>query len=886
MLMTIVPLSLLKAQNNALADYTKKLDNITSRFAQEKVYLHLDKPYYAVGDNIWFKAYIVNAKTNQPSITSGLLYVELINEKDSVNKQLMLPLRGGITWGDFKLIDSLSEGNYRIRAYTQWMRNAGSEFFYDKTIKIGNSWANKVFTNADHKVSTENNQQKIHTSIRFSDKQNLPYANCVVNYEVRLNNKNIGRGKATTNNLGEILIDAINKQPNDLKNGYIYANITLPNKQIISKSIPLYTTENDIDVQFFAEGGKFVEGLPNRLGVKSINGRGLGEVAKGRIISNDGSEISNFETNTLGMTSFFINPMPNANYKAELEFANGTKKTIDLPKPEKSGVVLSVNNMDSAKLAIKIFLSPDLINKGDFNLIAHHNGMVYFSSSISSSRQVVSLAVPKESLPSGILQLSLLDFNYLPVNERIVFVNNINDKIDIESEDIRSRYLDRGKVDFNITATNNKKPVQGSFSVSVTNTRLVKPDLENESNILTRLLLTSDLSGYVEKPNYYFIETDRNKRQDLDNLLLTQGWRKVNWKEINEPTIPTPKFLPEKKLKISGMVTKGGKPVVKGKITLASFSRGFFITDTLTDENGRFNFDEIEFLDSTKFVVQARTEKDKKFVDIVMDVVPGQVVTKNPNTGDIEINVNQTLSTYLQESNKFFDDQVQRGMLNRTILLDEVKIVEKRKPDYESSNIGGSGNADAVFHAKDLENQFSLSQFLQGRVAGVQVYNGQAFARGSKDPMRISIDGMMMDSADFNLDDAVMADIETVEILKSSFTTAIYGSQGGSGVIVITSKKGGGVRTGNPYTPGLVKYNPKGYSVVREFYSPKYDVNDDMKPDFRTTIFWDPQIVTDKQGKANIKYFNSDASGTYRIVIEGIDVDGNLARKEMTYRVN
>ncbi len=284
-------------------------------------------------------------------------------------------------------------------------------------------------------------------------------------------------------------------------------------------------------------------------------------------------------------------------------------------------------------------------------------------------------------------------------------------------------------------------------------------------------------------------------------------------------------------------------------------------------------------------MVQARTEKDKKFVDIVMDTVPGQIVTKNPNTGDIEVNVNQSLAAYLQESNKYFDDQTKRGLLNRTILLDEVNIVEKRKPSYESSNIGGSGNADAVFTAKDLETAFSLSQYLQGRIAGVQIREGQAYARGNENPMKISVDGMMMEGEDFNLDDVVVNDIETVEILKSSATTAIYGMQGGTGVIVITTKRGQGLRSVNPYTPGLINYSPKGYAVVREFYSPKYDVKPDSRPDLRTTVFWEPQMVSDANGKAKISYFNTDVPGIYRMVVEGIDVNGNLARKVLTYEV-
>jgi TonB-dependent SusC/RagA subfamily outer membrane receptor len=868
-----------------LPNFLAKLDSTSHLYAQEKIYLHLDKPYYAIGDDIWFKVYTINAKTGQPSINSRQVYIELINEKDSITQQLLLPMQGGITWGDFKLGDNLTEGNYRIRAYTQWMRNAGTEFFFDKTIKIGNSWANKVFTSASHSFSTENNAQKISTSIRFYDKQQLPYADCPVHYEVVLNQKTIERGKGTTSKLGDLLITAINKKAETNNTGFIIANITLPNKQVIKKEILLNTNSDKFDVQFFAEGGHFVAGLPNKIAVKAINGSGLGEFTKGTISSSDGVEITSFETNKLGMGSFFVNPQEGQKYQATLSFANGSKQTVNLPNVENSGVVLSVNNMDSTKISIRALFTADLLNKGEYRIIAQHNGTIYFASPLTVSNQVVSLVVPKDNLPSGIMQISLINSEYLPLSERIVFINKTQDKIDINAENLAKNYQERGKVSFNISANNQSKPVQGSFSVAVTNTSSVKPDPENESNILTRLLLTSELSGYVEKPNYYFLNEDKNTRQDLDNLLLTQGWRRTEWQKIAQDKLAKPSFPTIHKTKISGTVTKGGKPVVQGKVMLVSFTGGFFSIDTLTDDKGRFSFDEIEFQDSTKFVVQARTQKDRKFVDIVMDTVPEQLVTKNPNTGDIEINVNNALAAYLAESNKYFDDKTLRGLLNRTILLDEVKIVEKRKSTYESSNLGGAGNADAVFHAKDLETTFSLAQFLQGRVAGVTVFNGQAYSRGNQEPMKISVDGMMLEGEDINLESVVVADIETLEILKSISTTAIYGSQGGTGVIVITTKKGGGLRTANPYTPGLIKYNPKGYAVVREFYSPNYEVKPDNRPDLRTTVFWEPQLVTDKTGKATIQYFNTDVSGTYRIVIEGIDVDGNLARKVLNYQV-
>jgi hypothetical protein len=163
----IISLSAFAKEDDPFAILLKKLQEIGKKYPQEKVHLHLDKPYYAIGDDIWFKAYITDAVTTLPTTISKILYVELINEKDSVKQQIKLPITAGITWGDFKLTDSLSEGNYRIRAYTQWMRNAGTAFFFDKTIKIGNSWANKVFTLSKNEFNSNEKGENLKTIIQF-----------------------------------------------------------------------------------------------------------------------------------------------------------------------------------------------------------------------------------------------------------------------------------------------------------------------------------------------------------------------------------------------------------------------------------------------------------------------------------------------------------------------------------------------------------------------------------------------------------------------------------------------------------------------------------------------------------------------------------------------
>ncbi len=874
--------------DDPFTELLKKLDEFTKKYPQEKIYLQLDKPYYAVGDNIWFKAYVVDGRSSALSIVSKILYVELINEKDSVKKQIKLPMESGISWGDFSLPDSLSEGNYRIRAYTQWMRNAGPQFFFDKTIKIGNSWANKVFTKTSNVYSTEsNNNEKVTSTIQFTDKNGIPYTNSEVTYEVQLSNRNITKGKATTNAQGEIIIPIVNTQPNLYKSGKIVATITLPNKTKSTKIIPVKTTSTATDVQFFPEGGMLVENLPSKIAFKAINPNGLSENISGKIIDNEGVEVLNFETTYLGMGSLILNPQIGKTYTAKVKFANGAEKSIPMPKVEKSGYVIAVNNTDSLKIGVKILISEDLLNKGDLKLVAQHYGNVYFMAKIPSGKQLSTISVPKNEFPSGIVQFTLFSASDVPVCERIAFINNSNDKIDLQVNNLKESYGTRSNVDLNFIATNQNKPTAATFSVSVTNSTAVVPDLENESNILTSLLLTSDLAGYVEKPNHYFMSKDAKTIAELDQLMLTQGWRKVNWQEVTGAQVPIVQFQAEKLMNISGTITKGGKPAPKSKVSLFSSSGGFFAVDTLTDEKGRFVFKDILFADSVKFLVQARSDKNSKNVQIDLDMVAGQVVTGNKNNGDIEINVNESMMAYLKESDNYFNEQMKRGLLNRTIMLNEVKIVEKKNPTPNSQNLNGAGRADQTFTAKDLETAFSLSQYLQGRVAGLTIQNGQAvlMRSGGRGAMSIVLDGMNM-GPDFSLDDIIVNDVESVEILKTIGNTAIYGSGGSNGVIVVTTKRGAGTENNYArYSPGIVTYAPKGYYLGRQFYSPKYTATPDPKPDLRTTVYWNPHFGTDAIGKTSINYFNTDQKGTYRIVVEGADGVGNLARKVFTYQV-
>ncbi|MET0572841.1 MAG: TonB-dependent receptor plug domain-containing protein [Pedobacter agri] len=863
----------------------KKLDDYTSKFPQEKVHIHLDKPYYAIGDDIWFKGYVVDAKTAAPAQMSKVLYVELINEKDSIKKQVKLPLISGITWGDFKLTDSLSEGNYRIRAYTNYMRNFGTEFFFDKTIKIGNSWANKVFTKTDYTFTKENSADKVVANIHFEDKNGVAYKENEVSYDVQLDYKSVAKGKTKTSLSGDAVINFTSSQLLANKSGRIIATLTLDNKQKVVKTIPITSTSNDVDVQFLPEGGSLIENLPQKIAVKSVNSTGRGEDIKGAIFDETGTEITSFETTYLGMGSFVFNSQPGKNYTVKIKFKDGSSKDYKLPYAQKTGYTLAVNNLDTAKVAVKIMASESLVNGSELKVVAQQYGNVFYVSKAKMDKQVLMASIPKKNLPIGVVQFTLFSATNQPVAERLVFINNAVDLINVNLNTSAVSTARKGKSTFSFEATNQNKPVLSSFSVAVTNATKVTPDEDNETNILSSLLLTSDLTGYIEKPNHYFQNNDLKTMKELDNLLLTQGWSRFLWRNIAAGNGPAITYKHENSITISGTVKKGGKPVPGGKVMLMATKGSFFILDTVTNVDGKFVFDNLTFPDSTKFVVQARTKTERKFVDISLDVVPNQIVTKNKNSGDIEVNVNNSLMKYIKESDNYFNEMTRLGLLERTIKLEEVTITEKKNPAKNSANLNGAGRADYIMTADDLTTCITLSQCLQGRLPGVIFRGNTPYLMRSQDtPMQIILDGMRVE-ADF-LDNIIPSDVESIELLKTIGNTAIYGSQGGGGVLVITTKRGGGSASYNHYAPGVVTLNPKGFSVSREFYAPKYDgeVNNN-RADLRTTIYWNPQVVAENDGKGKFEFFNADEPGQYRVVMEGIDAFGHLARKVYTYDV-
>jgi len=761
--------------------------------------------------------------------------------------------------------------------------------FFDKTIQIGNSIANNVFTKTNCTFSTQNNQQKIEAEIKYTNLAGEPYDGREVTYEVELNNKQVAKGKGTTDSEGNLSLSFNSNTPTTFKSGHITTSVKLSPTEKVIKVLPVKAISQRIDVQFFPESGTFLSDIRNKVAFKAVGADGLGVDIKGTIVDNDGQEIAKLNSTHLGMGIFLLLPQQGKTYAAKITYPDGSEGKLDLPKPAEHGYTLSVYNNDTVTVKISTNDATFQANQNsEINLVVQSGGSIIYTAKTKLNSPVFAARIPRSRFPSGIAQFTLFSATGDPLNERVALIQN-PDLLNIALSAEKASYAPREKVMLNINAKNrDDKPVIGAFSMSVTNESKVPVAEADENTILSNLLLTSDIKGYVEKPNYYFSNVSDKTRADLDVLMLTQGYRRFVWKQIMADTYAPLAFKPEKSLEITGHVkTFGGKAVPKGKVTIFSTTGGVFVMDTVTDENGAFAFRGLVFRDSVKFLIQARNAKGSRNVDIDLDNLSPQIVTANKNSADIEVNVNSALIPYLQNSKTQYDDFLKYGMIHKTIMLKTVTITEKKAALLKNSeNLNGPGNADQTITGDQLGACATLTDCLIGKANFISFRQGVAYnSRTPNAPMLVVLDGMPM--TDFDLDEMPASAVASVEVLRTSMYLSIYGSRAGNGVLIITTKRGGEDDGYKGYALGIANYHPKGYYQARVFYAPQYDdpKTNTQVVDLRTTIMWKPNIITDKNGQSSVSFFNADGKGTYKAVIEGIDSDGNIGRQVFRYRV-
>ncbi|RYD78107.1 MAG: hypothetical protein EOP55_07865 [Sphingobacteriales bacterium] len=778
------------AQENVvskLLSYKKILDNNPI----EKIHIHTNQPFYMAYDTLWFKAYVINANLNRPSDLSKSLTLDLIDPEGKIVRHIKAKLNVGLADGYLNLSDSLKSGNYTLRAYTNLMRNYGSNFYYQRSLMI----------------------------------KNKP-------------------------------VDA----------------------QKLSKET--------ISLTFFPEGGDLVTGLKSTVAFKAIEINGLAINVSGKIADDKGKTVSSITSEHLGMGRFEFTPETGRKYFAEIS-ENGKPQRFQLPDSKPNGYIMQVNSLPDS-LQLKITCSPELSNKSLLTLIGAQDGITRYISRVNPSEKGFITSLAKTSFYTGIVQFTIFGADGLPVAERLNFCNN-NDLLKIEAE-VKAVYTkkEQAKLLVDLKNIDDKRDI-GSLSVSVYNESLYPFDEDEENSIYSDLLLTTDLKGYIEKPNYYFGKTDYKIRQrNLDNLMLTQGWRRFSWRNKLSKNLPVVSSNETIDNEIKGKVLlTSGKPYIDGEVTLFQSGINRNILQTKTDTAGNFIFKELNIIDTANFVISTNTAKEKKNLKIqIFGLEQNLEKIAKPNQTQQLIELADSSSS----ENKKLDDLYFKS---KGINLHQVNISAKKPgPIKESANLNGPGRADAIVLAKDLETTHDLSTYLVNNVNGLKTYNGKIYSRTTPDSdsrassMLVILDGVQLEQETFSISDINANDVGSIEVLKGT-SAAIYGMNGFGGVLIITSKKGKDHSSDalTKSAKGILPFSTIGYQMQKEFYSPVYNVTTINDKDFRKAVYWKPKVITSTDKKTEVSFFNSDYIGKYKIVIEGINADGQIGRAVYNYEV-
>ncbi len=762
------------------------LNKFTRLYPQQKVYLHLDKHTYLGGDVLWIKAYLINGMDHLPDTISTNLYVEIISPSHTRVEIKRLQMFHGFGVGDFTLSDTLPEGLYQIRAYTAWMQNFNTAFYFEKNFQVLNPGYTKLITPKEAKF----NEQQL--------------------------------------------------QKMDKKSA-------------------------DLDLQFMPEGGNLVSGLESVIAFKAVNQFGKGVAVNGTVYDIKGNKVTAFSSTYKGMGRFTFTPQKGQKYYVLTDF-NGEDAKWTLPEAIETGIVMRVEHAPDY-IRVSIFSNKPLTNDPTANeliVTGQVGGRMYFSRIARLVENKAQLDIPRLILPGGILQITIFSGRGIPLAERLAF-SNATGRMNIRISASDSIGDDGKKIKLTVYShTMRNEPLPANLSVSVTREFDGFPDYNND-NILSNILLNSDLTGYIEDPLDYFSIPRFETSIELDNLLLTQGWRRFDWNSIIAGEYPKILYHEEKGITIAGKITRDffGIPIQNAKVRLSIMTEFNDVFTEFTTRKGTFIFENLVYYDTVSVKIEAWKPNGRKNVQILLpDAKQDEVVG---HEGEYVITTRSDMGKK--------EYRILRYEEGRALMAKQKAAHDKK---YENSLVGIYGEPDFVLYNEDFPTRTgNILDVLNGRVPGVMVSGDNVIIRGintiygSTEPLYL-LDGIPV--IDVGAITAIpLEDIERVEVLKGP-KTAFYGSRGANGVIAVFTKRG------NFMIRGRIEFDMLGYSTPRIFYQPRY--LPEKEPPVNYTLLWQSVVLTDTSGKATLVFDKPDIPGSYKFDIQGLSYNGHVGYTE------
>ncbi len=772
---------------SSVAQCQDKLISIKTTFSKyhqnsikEKIFVHTDKTFYITGEILWFKLYVVDASTHVPLNLSKVAYVEVLDTANNHLLQAKVSLNNAEGNGSFYLPVNLNSGNFKLRAYTNWMKNFGAEYFFEKNITIVNT------------------QRRMPVSAAGDSGQ--------------------------------------------------------------------------FDIRFFPEGGNMVNNIPCKVAFRGADRFGKSVGFTGFLLDNNDTLLS-FKPQHAGMGVFSFTPLPNHSYKAFIQTGPGQKIIEPLPAAYNSGYVMNVS--DSAGKVVVNVLSD--MSGGEIYLFVHTREIIKVTETGILQNGKAVFIFDKENLGPGISHITIFNGQRQPVCERLVF-KKPSEELALKINSDKQVYNTRENVSLHIDAGTNIKSDTASLSMSVL--RLDSIQHPQTATISSYLLLTSDLTGYVEDPNYYFRNDDVETIAALDNVMLTNGWRRFKWEDVFRNKKPYFEYVPEYNGPIVvGRVTdtKTGNPVpgIETYISVPGFQNEF--NSSTSDKNGTIKFEMKDFYGSSEIFLQTNTANDRTYRFDVAD----------PFSSNFSSTLLSAFTLIPQTENSLRQQSVSMQVQN---IYSGKKLKQFVTANFDTTPF--YLNADETYLLDNYTRFTTLEEVLREYVALVDVRKKEGnfhfgvynFATGVKmkdDPL-VLLDGVAV----FKFNKLMEVDplkLYKVEVLNRKY---FLGNSIFDGILNWTSYKGdlAGYDPGQHTT--IIDYD--GLQTEREFYSPSYDTREEKQshlPDFRNVLLWSPHIKIASGASKEIDFYTSDIPGKYLVEVQGISKSGLCGNNVFVFEV-
>jgi hypothetical protein len=657
---------------------------------------------------------------------------------------------------------------------------------------------------------------------------------------------------------------------------YFEKIITLVNTVDAKPANAVANTAISYDVQFFPEGGNLVNGIESKIGCRVVDQYGNGKDFQGIILNQENDTITKFQSLKFGIGSFNFQPANNKIYKAVIN-VGGNVISKELPNAYAQGYALQLSKPENGKIQVKIKTS-DGFNGQDVYLFVHCRQQIVEARNFSIVNNEVVFEIDEKKLGEGISQFTLFNSQKQPVCERLFFKRPTQQLV-IEAKADHQQYESRKKVNIQIDA----KDEAGQQQVANMSMAVYRFDSSfdfSRQNIQTYLLLSSDLKGNIESPEYYFNNTGAEADQAIDNLMLTHGWRRFSWQNILQNKTYSFSFIPEYEGHIvSGTVTNKltGQPAKNIQSFLAIPDSAFQFFTGVTDGAGKVNFYTKNFYGNHEIFGQAGGRERNFRIDL-----------KSP--------FSETYSSRLLQP--FSLSSVSGFALHAASISTQVQnIYSKEKLDkFSSLNIDTSlFFVPTRTYVLDNYVRFpTMEEVLREYVQEVAVIKQNSSLRlevGRRDAAGIVyryeplvlVDGVPLFDDPNKIFSYDPLKVKELQVVNKKYFLGASNFEG-----ILNFKTFAGRPEGLMLDPNATVIDYEGLQLQREFFSPVYETQNQVTsrlPDFRNLLYWAPVIKTSSSGKQEINFYTSDLAGKYMITIEGLSGNGVAGHKSFIIEV-